>query len=182
MIYVNLVKVDPDNKDHSQFLYEIIEYRWANHDIVNISYRTDRTLPTYQEHDKVLRSSRYKHHYIIRLGEINIGSTYVDQEDTYGMFFLPKYLKHALKHYGKKNTELEFRPEPISVVAFKYLIALHPEITLFYATVNPNNTLSRTVMVNGGHKEVEIILTQKTIDGKLVGGMWPDAFEDEQSV
>jgi hypothetical protein len=134
-------------------------------------------MPTFQEHESALKSKRYKHHYIIRLGDMDIGSTYIDREDTYGMFILPKYLKLALKTYGKKNTELETRPEPISVVAFKRLIALHPEITLFYATCNPKNTLSRTVMVKGGHKEVEIILTQKTKDGKLVGGAWPDAYE-----
>lgn len=175
MVCVNLVEVDPNVSEHERFLYEVIEYRWEHHDVVNLNYRTDSTLPTYETHQAALRSNRYKHHYIIRLGDINIGSCYIDQKDTYGMFILPKHLKKALKTYGKKNTELETRPEPISVVAFKRMIALHPEITLYYATANPKNTLSRTVMVNGGHEEVEIILTQKTLNGKLVGGMWPDA-------
>jgi hypothetical protein len=94
---------------------------------------------------------------------------------------LPKDVKKALKTYGK-TTELETRPEPMSVVAFKCLIALHPEITLYYATVNPKNTLSRNVMVKGGHEEVEVILTQKTINGKLVGGAWPDVYEDGKPV
>jgi hypothetical protein len=178
MICVNLITVDPDNLEHETFLYEIIEYRWANHNVVNLSYRTDDIVPTYEKHKEALRSNRYKHHYIIRLGEINIGSCYIDKKNTYGMFILPRCLKLALKTYGKKNTELETRPEPISVVAFKRMIALHPEITLYYATANPKNTLSRTVMVKGGHEEVEIILTQKTINGKLVGGAWPDAYEE----
>jgi hypothetical protein len=181
MVLINLVPVDPQNKEHVDFLYEIIQYRWKNHDIVNIVYRTDRITPTYEEHEAALKSSRYKHHYIIRLGDINIGSTYIDNEDTYGMFFLPKDVKKALKTYGK-TTELETRPEPMSVVAFKCLIALHPEITLYYATVNPKNTLSRNVMVKGGHEEVEVILTQKTINGKLVGGAWPDVYEDGKPV
>lgn len=178
MICINLLIVNPNNLEHQNFLYDVIKYRWANHEVVNLSYRTETTIPTYEEHTQALTSNRYKHHYIIRLGDISIGSSYIDKKDTYGMFILPKCLKHALKTYGKKNTELEIRPEPISVVAFKRMIALHPEITLYYATCNPKNTLSRTVMVNGGHNEVEIILTQKTIDGKLVGGMWPDAYEE----
>lgn len=182
MVYVNLLSVDSQNEEHQKFLYEIIKYRWENHDIVNISYRTNSTTPTFEEHVSALTSSRYKHHYIIKLGDVKIGSAYIDKEDTYGMFFLPKYLKLALKTYGKENTELDTRPEPISVVAFKCMIALHPEITLYYATVNPKNTLSRTVMVRGGHKEVEVILTQKTKNGKLVGGEWPDVLDDEESV
>jgi hypothetical protein len=91
------------------------------------------------------------------------------------MFILPNKLKEALRLYGKKGTEMSIRPEPISVITFKRMIALHPEITTFYAAVNPKNTLSRNAMINAGHKEREIILTVNTVNGKLVEGNWPDA-------
>jgi hypothetical protein len=161
---INLVLVDPDNTEHEKFLYEIIEYRWANHEIINLAYRTDKTLPTYEIHQETLKSLRYKHHYIICLGEIKIGSCYIDREDTYGMFILPTKLKEALKLYGKKGTEMATRPEPISVIAFKRMIALHPEITTLYAAVNPKNTLSRNAMISAGHEEQEIILTVNTVN------------------
>jgi hypothetical protein len=32
-------------------------------------------------------------------------------------------------------------------------------------------------MIDAGHEELEIILKQKTINGKLVGGKWPDVHE-----
>lgn len=182
MVCVNLLSVDVCDVSHKQFLYEIVKYRWANHDIVNLSYRTDNNLPTYESHEKALTSGRYKHHYIIRLGETNIGSSYIDYSDTYGMFLLPSQLKKALKLYGKKNTELEIRPEPISVVAFKRMIELHPEITLYRATANPKNTLSRTVMVNGGHEEVEIILAIETRDGLPIKGEWPGKYVEPENL
>lgn len=178
MIRIKLIEVEPQLMLHKTFLYEIIKFRWENHELINISHRTKNVVPTFSQHEQALCSSTYKHHYIICLGDVYIGSTYVDKNDIYGMFILPKYLKQALKEYGKKNTELATRPEPISVIVFKNLIALHPEITTFYAAVNPKNTLSRNAMIRAGHEEIEVILRQKTVNGKLPGGEWPDINEE----
>jgi hypothetical protein len=174
VIKVNLLTVDTDNIDHVNFLYEVIKYRWEHHDITNIPYKVSRIMPTFDEHQNAVKSKRYKHHYIIRLGDVMIGSCYIDHEDVYGIFLLPKYVKQALKKHKKKNTELVTRPEPLSVLAFKVMILLHPEIKTFYAKVNPKNTLSRSVMIRGGHQEEEIILSIKSVDGRIKNGLWPD--------
>ena len=134
-------------------------------------------MPSFDEHIKFLKTNNYLENYIIKLGEIYIGSCYIDKDHIYGLFILPNFLKKALKLYGNKNTELKTRPEPISVIAFKKMIELNPNITTFYARVNPKNILSRRVMIEGGHQELEIILRQKTKNGKALGGMWPDEYE-----
>jgi hypothetical protein len=177
MKFVNLLEINLTNKEHVDFLYKIVKYRWENHDVVNITYRTSSVVPTYEEHVEYINAELYYKHYIIRIGEVNVGSTYVDRKHTYGMFFLPSSIKQALKIYKKENTELAIRPEPLSTLAFKQLIAINPDITTFYAAVNPKNTLSIRAMTTSGHEVVEIVLRQKTIDGKLVGGNWPDAHE-----
>lgn len=177
MININLKEVELYNHDDLFFLYEVIKYRWKHHDIINITYRTDNKMPSYDDHVRFLNNNYYLKNYIIKLGDIYIGSCYIDNNHVYGLFILPTYLKKALKLYGKDNTELKTRPEPISVIAFKKMIELNPHITTFYAKVNPKNTLSRRVMIDGGHEELEIILKQKTKNGKALGGLWPDEYE-----
>lgn len=173
MIKVNLLKVDTDNIDHVNFLYEVIKYRWEHHDIINISYKTNPIVPTFLQHQETLNSGKYKHHYIIRLGDVNIGSCYIDHDDVYGIFFIPKYIKTALKKYKKENTILSCTKDPISVVVFKLLVYSHPEITTFYAKVNPKNTLSKNTLIRGGHKEVELTLAFRTLNGDGVDhGEW----------
>lgn len=165
MIKVNLLKVDTDNIDHVNFLYEVIKYRWDHHDIINITYKTNNEIPTFEQHQAAIKSKKYKHHYIIRLGDVMIGSCYIDHEDVYGIFLLPKCVKKALKIYKKENTELSIRDEPLSVIAFKLMISMHPEINTFYAKINPKNTLSKSVLIKGGHKEAELILMFRTQNG-----------------
>lgn len=177
MININLKHVDINDNDDLLFLYEVIKYRWKYHNVINIEYRTNKKIPSFEEHVQFLNKNNYYKNYIIKFGDIYIGSCYIDHNHVYGLFIIPKFLKKALCEYKDHDIEVKNRPEPISVIAFKKMIELNPHITTFYAKVNPKNTLSRRVMIDVGHEELEIILKQKTINGKLVGGKWPDAHE-----
>ncbi len=88
-----LVPVDVRNEEHLRFLYEMLKYRDAL-GFVNIQGLTGGTtneLPTYEQHVKYLQTtSRYKAHYIWFEGGRMVASTYLTQENEYGLFIIPE--------------------------------------------------------------------------------------------
>jgi len=169
MIEVGLVKLDVFDIKDQLLTYDIIEYRWKNADIVNIKYKTSAVKPTFEQHVKHLKSSKYKHLYKILLGEIPIGMFYHDINSTSGTFVPPSLLKKAIKFYRSCGKNIVINKEnSIALQVYILFYKLHPEITTHYAVVNPNNKLSLQALLDHGYELVGYVLAQETVEGERV--------------
>lgn len=112
---VNLVKV---KKSDYKFLYELLKKRDPKS---NISHKT---MPTYNEHIKFVKSKPYKIWYVIYFGNAKAGSIYLSKQNEIGIFLLKKY-------QGKN----------IGQTALRLLMKKNPQ-KRYLANVNPKNCKS----------------------------------------
>lgn len=170
MSFVTLQEADTKQIEDQLFLYEVLKFRWANADTINIKYKHAQTeLPTFEQHVRHINSDKYKKIYMVVIGDIRIGMVYIDKHDVNGTFVVPKFLKQALKVYKKIERVDE---KPISAMIHIELFKRHPEITLHYATVNPNNKQSLSSLLENGYEIVELVLAIKTKEGEVTQGKW----------
>ncbi len=170
MVKVGLVKLDVFDIKDQMFSYDILQYRWQNIDTQQIKYKTSTTIPAFDEHTKNIQSDNYKHLYKLTIGELFVGTMHIDKKDMVGIFFLPSLLKKAFRYYRNKGITVDI--DYISLQAFIALYKLHPEITLYYASVSPKNTLSINALIRHGFELNELIFAMKTKDGKINQGPW----------
>ena len=170
MVNVGLVKLDIFDKKDQVFSYEVLQYRWQNIDTQQIAYKTRTTIPTFDEHIKNIQSDNYKQLYKLTIGELTVGTMHIDKKDMVGIFFIPSLLKKAIRFYRNKNIPVDI--DYISLQAFIALYKLHPEITLYYASVSPKNTLSINALIRHGFELNELIFAMKTKNGKIDQGPW----------
>jgi len=167
---INLEEINVLNLNDQVFLYDILKYRWSNQ-FINLY---DEKIPSFEEHVNYLCSGKYKKHYKVKLGDIIIGSVYIDCNNTWGIFILPSLLKIALKKYKKENTELYNNKQHLSYLVLKNLVKLNPNITSFYAKVNSKNTLSLNALLNAGFTPKTIIFETKSLNGRITNSNWPE--------
>jgi hypothetical protein len=179
MIKINLQKINSSKKEDQQFLYEMLEYRWSKHDIINIKHKTNNKLSSFEDHVKHITSGKYKVFYRVNFGEISVGVIYIDQNNVNGTVIIPSKLKKALKKYN--NQDLEINYTPISALIHIKLFSLHPEIKVHYASVNPMNTLSVRALLENGYEHIESIFAIQTQNGKVIQGKWQNYEESLQN-
>lgn len=156
MILLDLEELDPKVKQDQEFLYEIIKYRWSKHNIINVTYKNSSEIPTFEQHITYLNSGKYKKLYKVLLGEIAIGSTYIDNNNFLGMFILPTYLKIALKKYKNEDIDFKINNKHIGSIIFKLTCDKNKDIKKFYGSGNPDNTLSLNIAKDLNLKLVEV--------------------------
>ena len=171
MVMLDLHKIDPTNFDDQMYMYDILKFRWSRGDTINVKHKCPVSLPSFDEHVRYLTSDKFKVIYRVVLGEISIGTIYIDKLDVNGTVVLPSELKKALKRYRGQEKEIDNVPQ-ISLLIHMKLYALHPEIETHYASVNPNNTLSMNALLDNGYEHIESILAMKTKNGKMIQGKW----------
>jgi hypothetical protein len=169
-VKVNLIDIDIKNIEDQIFLYDILKYRWSKPNI-NIS---NNIIPTFEEHLCNLNVGKYKKHYRVNIGDLSIGSVYLDNTNTWGIVIVPKMIKNALKFYGITKTELYKNKQHLSYIIFKNLVYLNPKVTNFYAKINAKNNLSINAFLNAGYQPTQIIFEVKSENGKIIGGNWPE--------
>lgn len=170
MADVSLKKIDISDSADQLFTYEVIKYRWENAHTVNIKYKTQEHIPSFDDHLKVLFSERYKQIYKIFLAEFLIGMIYIDKNDVNGTFLLPYLLKKAFRELKKRNEPFDIRS--ITPQTHIQLFKNHPDVTVHFATVNPNNVLSLRALIENGYEHIETVLAMKTEDGEIKQGPW----------
>jgi len=170
MAKISLKKLKINDPADQKFTYDIIRYRWDNASIINIKYKTQERIPTFEEHIKILLSDRYKQLYKIFLGEFLIGMIYIDKNDVNGTFLLPPLLKTAFKELKKRKDDFDIRTitPQIHIQLFKN----HPDVSVHFATVNPNNILSLRALLDNGYEHIETVLAIKTENGEVKQGPW----------
>lgn len=172
MSFITLQEANTNNAEDQLFLYEVLKFRWGNANTINIKYKHIQTeLPTFEQHILHINSNKYKKIYIITIEDVRIGMVYIDKDNINGTFIVPKFLKQAIKlHSIDKSEENKSLSAMIHIELFKK----HPEVTLHYATVNPNNKHSLNSLLDNGYEITEIILAIQTKDGKVAQGKWKE--------
>jgi hypothetical protein len=169
----NLIELIPANiksKEDIDFLYKILLYRWKYKDIINIKYKTPDKTPTYEDHLKNLKSSKYKGIYKVYLYNQLVGMVYLDNNDFNGTFLMPSFLKKAFKKL--KNDNIEIDKELITPQIHIQLLKLHPEVKIVYAAVNPKNHLSLNALIHNGYEPIEVVLAITSENGQPSQGKW----------
>lgn len=170
MANVSLKKLDINNSADQLFTYDVIKYRWENASLINIKHKTQEQVPTFDEHLKALSSDRYKQIYKIFLAEFLIGMIYIDKNNVNGTFLLPPLLKKAFKELKKRNENFDIKS--ITPQTHIQLFKNHPDVTVHFATVNPNNILSLRALIENGYEHIETVLAIKTENGEVKQGPW----------
>ena len=170
MANVSLKTIDIRDSADQLFTYEVIKYRWQNASTVNIKYKTQEHMPSFEDHVNTLLSDRYKQIYKIFLAEFLIGMIYIDKNNVNGTFLLPSLLKRAFKELRKRNESFDIRS--ITPQTHIQLFKNHPDVTVHFATVNPTNLLSLRALVENGYEHIETVLAIKTEDGEVKQGPW----------
>jgi hypothetical protein len=172
VIDVNLKKINLADIEDQLFLYDILKFRWKAKETINIKHKCPDKFPSFDEHQHLLFSGKYKVFYKIMANDISIGTIYIDKNDVNGTFIIPELLKRVLKKH--KNQKLNIQDKSLSAYVHIALFKLHPEIKVHYASVNPNNKLSLKSLIDNGYELIESILAIKTEDGKVVMGKWKE--------
>lgn len=162
MVKTSLVKLDPAKYDDQVYTYNTLKFRWSKTDLIHVKYKAPENLPTFEEHVKAIQSSKYKAIYKIMLGDLPVGQIHLDNANFTGTFYIPSLFKKALKYYKSKNIKinnLDLTPK-----IFYDLAKLHPEVDVFYASANPNNTLSVNALQKYGYEPIETIFAMKVKD------------------
>ena len=118
-------------KSDYRFLYDLLEDRNSQ---VNILHKT---MPTYDEHVKFIKSKPYSKWYIIFKSKQKIGSIYLSKNDEIGIFILKK-----------------FQGKNIGIYALNELMKKNPR-KRFLANVNPKNKKSISFFKNNGFKLIQ---------------------------
>ena len=132
-----LVKVIPV-KEHENFLYELLKNREKK---ISISHEK---LPSFYQHKKFLRSSPYRHWFIIKKGSSLLGSTYITKSNCVAI------------HLLKNNKELIIKIISFIIRTFKPLKEL-PSIRRkeFIMNITSNNRLYAEILKQLGGKKVQ---------------------------
>ena len=172
MIDVSLKEINLADIEQQLFLYDILKFRWKSKDTINIKHKCQEKLPSFQEHQHLILSGKYKVFYKIMANDLPIGTVFIDKNDINGTFIVPELLKNAFKKY--KGQKLNIQDKPLSAYVHIALFKLHPEIKIHYASVNPKNKLSIKSLTDNGYELIECILAIKTVDGKVSMGKWKE--------
>jgi len=97
-----------------KFLYKLLKNRAPK---ANISHKV---LPTYEEHQKFVKSKPYKVWYIIYFGNIKVGSVYLSKQNEIGIFLLKEYQG---KNIGHRVLRLLMQKNP----QHRYLANVNPK-------------------------------------------------------
>lgn len=173
---ITLLPFDAYNQTDLDFAYETMEYRWNKKDTINIKYKTSIDLPNRLEAECIFRSEKIKHIYNIYFGFTKIGIIFIDIDDNISEFLLPKLIKKAIKKYRQDNPS--HIDVPLSALIHMTFFKKHPEITRYYASANPFNSLSINAMIKNGYEPIEIIYSMATENGIPKQGPWKDYIID----
>ena len=131
-----------------KFLFDLLKERTP---IQNISHAK---MPTYEEHEKFVKSKPYDKWYIITvrliidwhkgMEEIDIGSIYLTKNNEIGLFLLNKYSNHG---YGK--------------TALKFLMEENPR-KFYLANINPQNENSLKFFSKNNFKPYQVTYRLKS--------------------
>ena len=125
------IKLTLVSKNDAQFLYGLLKERESN---VNISHKK---MPTYVQHIKFIESRPYSKWYIIRLGNLKIGSAYLSKQNEIGIFITKNM--HAKK---------------IGTIALNILIKKNRR-KRYLANINPKNKKSISFFKKNGFELIQ---------------------------
>ena len=86
------IKLNHISKLDFRFLYNLLKEREP---LANISHKK---MPTYDEHLKFIKSKPYDKWYVVKFGELKIGSVYLTSQNEIGIFIKKSFQK---KGFGK---------------------------------------------------------------------------------
>lgn len=112
------IKLKDVTKNDYEFLFTMLKERDPR---VNISHKT---LPTYKEHIKFVKSKPYSHWYVILMEDTKVGSIYLSKQNEIGIFIKKDFQGYSI---GKN--------------ALQILMKKHPR-KRFLANTSPKNTKS----------------------------------------
>ena len=119
------------SKSDYGFLYDLLEERNSQ---VNISHKT---MPTYDEHLKFIKSKPYSKWYIIKYNDQKVGSIYLTKINEIGI--------HIVKEIRRKN---------VATSALKILMKKNLRIR-FLANINPKNKKSIEFFIKQNFKLIQ---------------------------
>ena len=131
MMNMLLVPVDPLSDMHVGLLYDLLLER--PHE-ANISHQT---MPTYEQHKDFVASVPYMRWYIIRTGDVFVGSVYLTHQREIGVFI------------KKSHHRLGFARRAVQI-----LMLMHPQ-KKFLANVAPDNAASHALFQKLGGKIIQ---------------------------
>ncbi len=138
---MELRKIDPDNKAHVRFLFDMLKERTIHQ---SISFK----MPTFEEHCKFVKSNPYEVWYIIINNGEMIGNVYLTKTNEWGYF-----IKKALIGKG------------LGTEALRKMTKLHPR-DYYYSNINPKNHIAvHLAKVKFGGKLIQ--LTYKIPRGNI---------------
>jgi RimJ/RimL family protein N-acetyltransferase len=127
----NKIKLKIVSKSDYIFLYNLLKERDSK---VNISHKK---MPTYNEHLKFIKSRPYKKWYVVKYGELKIGSVYLTSQNEIGIFVKKSFQN---KKYGG--------------IILCQLIQENPR-KRYLANVNPKNIRSEKFFKSHGFKFIQ---------------------------
>jgi len=159
MIAASLVLLDPKKIEDQIYTYDTLKFRWSKTDLIHIKYKAPKEMPSFEEHVKYINSGKYKAIYKIMLENFPVGQIHLDNTNFTGTFLIPSLLKTAIKYFKSKNifiNHLDLTPK-----LFLDLAKRHTDVEVFYASVNPNSTLSVNALSKYGYEPIETIFAMK---------------------
>ncbi len=125
------IKITLITKNDHRFLYNLLKERDPR---ANISHKK---MPTYDEHLKFIKSKPYDKWYVVKFGELKIGSVYLTSQNEIGIFIKKSFQK---KGFGKTIPSELIKKSPRK----RYL-----------ANVSPKNTNSEKFFKSNGFKFIQ---------------------------
>ena len=168
MITASLVLLDTTKLEDQVYTYETLKFRWSKDNLIHIKYKNPKSIPTFEEHLAYINSGKYKAIYKIMLGNFPVGQIHLDSSNFTGTIIMPSLLRIALKYFKTQN--IDINPLDLTPKIFYDLYEKHKDVEVFYASVNPTNTLSMNALLKYGYEPIEIIYAMKNVNTIL-----PDA-------
>lgn len=106
---------EPERSMYERILYKLLQERKPHQ---NISHKE---MPSYENHQKFIRSEPYKEHWLVYNGKLPVGSIYLSKNNEIGIFIFEEF--HG-KGWGTK--------------ALNFVMKRHKKDNLF-ANIAPNN-------------------------------------------
>lgn len=144
LLSIKFEKIISSSQEQQAILFELLKKR--KHNISN------QIIPTKKQHNKFVINNPYRAWYLIKQGEVYIGTTYILDNNCLGFYaltqediVLPKALKFILQKYKPLKEIKSIRPKN------------------FYINVSPDNNILETQLKILGAEKIQTTFSLDTI-------------------